>query len=82
LSDNDEPDEHGVYDFEKDGFIFLCLTGIRDALRPEVIPAMEKCIKAGIKVRMITGDNKTTAEAIARKCLIIPDSISTKPDYK
>lgn len=33
--------------------------------------AIEKCEKAGIKVRMVTGDNKITAKAIAEKCKIL-----------
>ena len=34
----------------------------------EVPDAVASCRKAGIQVRMVTGDNKNTAVAIARKC--------------
>lgn len=40
-------------------------------LRPEVPVAIERCKKAGIKVRMVTGDNKDTARAIAKDCGIV-----------
>ena len=42
-----------------------------DILRKEVPGAVSKCKKAGIKVRMVTGDNKITAKAIAINCGII-----------
>ena len=45
--------------------------GIKDILRQEVPGAVEKCRTAGIKVRMVTGDNKLTARAIAKECNII-----------
>ncbi len=36
-----------------------------DPVRPEVLPAMEECRRAGIRPIMITGDHKDTAAAIA-----------------
>ena len=47
--------------------------GLKDALRPEVHGAMAKAISAGIKVVMITGDHKITAEAIAKEAGIYHD---------
>jgi len=58
----------------------LCVTGIRDVLRPTVKDSVEKCQIAGIKVRMVTGDNKVTAEAIAIDCGIIQNA--DQPSYK
>ncbi|XP_072135041.1 plasma membrane calcium-transporting ATPase 1-like isoform X2 [Mobula birostris] len=50
-----------------------CITvvGIEDPVRPEVPDAITKCQRAGITVRMVTGDNINTARAIATKCGII-----------
>ncbi|XP_065142078.1 plasma membrane calcium-transporting ATPase 3b isoform X5 [Paramisgurnus dabryanus] len=50
-----------------------CITvvGIEDPVRPEVPDAIRKCQRAGITVRMVTGDNINTARAIAAKCGII-----------
>ena len=50
---------------EKD-MVFVGLCGIKDPARPEVKPAIAACATAGIRVVMITGDTKPTAEAIAR----------------
>ncbi|XP_076651932.1 plasma membrane calcium-transporting ATPase 3 isoform X6 [Halictus rubicundus] len=46
----------------------LCVVGIEDPVRPEVPDAIRKCQKAGITVRMVTGDNINTARSIALKC--------------
>jgi Ca2+-transporting ATPase len=45
--------------------VFLGLVGIVDPLRPEAIEAVQVARRAGIDVRMITGDHLVTAQAIA-----------------
>ncbi|KKY28672.1 putative p-type calcium atpase [Phaeomoniella chlamydospora] len=47
---------------------FLGIVGIQDPLRPGVTDAVRDCIGAGVFVRMVTGDNLTTAKAIALEC--------------
>lgn len=62
--------------WEDEGYIVSNLTclgvvGIEDPVRPEVPDAIRKCQKAGITVRMVTGDNINTARSIATKCGIL-----------
>ncbi|KRX80442.1 Plasma membrane calcium-transporting ATPase 3 [Trichinella sp. T6] len=49
----------------------IALVGIQDPVRPEVPAAIRNCQKAGITVRMVTGDNLNTARSIALQCGII-----------
>ncbi|KAK5867187.1 hypothetical protein PBY51_011701 [Eleginops maclovinus] len=53
------------------GLTCLAVVGIEDPVRPEVPEAIRKCQRAGITVRMVTGDNISTARAIASKCGIL-----------
>ncbi|KAG0531958.1 hypothetical protein BDA96_04G066800 [Sorghum bicolor] len=54
--------------------ILIGIIGMKDPCRPEVRDAVELCKKAGVKVRMVTGDNLKTARAIALECGILDDS--------
>jgi len=47
--------------------VFLGLVGIVDPPRPEAIEAIATCGRAGINVKMITGDHAGTASAIGRE---------------
>ncbi len=48
--------------------ILLAILGIEDPIRQGVSDAVDSCQKAGIFVRMVTGDNVMTARNIASKC--------------
>ena len=60
-----------VKTFSKDHFeeelIFLGLVGMEDPPREEVKESILLCMRAGIKVKMITGDNRETALAISKR---------------
>lgn len=47
---------------------FLGVLGIKDPLRQGVQDAVQDCQNAGVVVRMVTGDNVLTAQAIAEEC--------------
>ncbi|XP_017296560.1 plasma membrane calcium-transporting ATPase 1-like isoform X4 [Kryptolebias marmoratus] len=72
----DFPAEAGEPNWDKENEILSELTciavvGIEDPVRPEVPEAIAKCQRAGITVRMVTGDNINTARSIATKCGIL-----------
>lgn len=46
---------------------FLGLAGLMDPPRTEAKAAIALCVEAGIQIKMITGDHKATAGAIARE---------------
>ncbi len=56
-----------------DSLTFVGFFGMKDALRSEVAEAMKKAASAGIRVVMITGDHKVTAQAIAKEAGIYQD---------
>ena len=53
-------------DLERD-MVFVGIVGIIDPPRPEAIEAIAVCRRAGIRVKMITGDHAGTAKAIGRE---------------
>uniref|UniRef100_A0A672NE32 Calcium-transporting ATPase n=1 Tax=Sinocyclocheilus grahami TaxID=75366 RepID=A0A672NE32_SINGR len=67
---NPEPDWDNEAEIVTD-LTCIAVVGIEDPVRPEVPEAICKCQRAGITVRMVTGDNINTARAIAAKCGII-----------
>ncbi|XP_043080633.1 plasma membrane calcium-transporting ATPase 3b isoform X2 [Puntigrus tetrazona] len=70
LSGDPEPDWDNEAEIVTD-LTCIAVVGIEDPVRPEVPEAIRKCQRAGITVRMVTGDNINTARAIAAKCGII-----------
>jgi len=51
----------------EESLVFLGVLGLDDPPREEVKESISLCATAGIKVKMITGDNKETARAIAEQ---------------
>ncbi len=63
------PPEHTVleHDDVQGSLIFLGLTGLIDPPRQAAIEAIDSCHRAGIDVKMITGDHAVTASAIGKQ---------------
>jgi Ca2+ transporting ATPase len=68
---HDNPKDADVKEIEKSGLTLICIFGIMDIVRPEVPGAVKQIQRAGVTVRMVTGDNIVTARAIAVKCNIL-----------
>jgi Ca2+-transporting ATPase len=53
-------------DLERD-LVLVAVLAIDDPVRPEVKDAVAACRRAGVEVKIITGDNKLTAQTIAKQ---------------
>lgn len=70
---SDDDPSMAVFEDVFDKMTLLNVLGIQDPLRDGVHEAVERCQNAGIKVRMVTGDNVMTARAIGLQCGIHTD---------
>ena len=64
------------------GLTFLGLQGMLDPARPEVSGAIADCRDAGIRVVMVTGDDRRTAAAIGESIGFDPAGAMTGPDVE
>ncbi|GAB1316888.1 plasma membrane calcium [Madurella fahalii] len=63
-----------VFDKVHQDMTLVAIFGIKDPLRPTVRDAINDCKRAGVVVRMVTGDNILTGRAIAKECgIYTPD---------
>ncbi|ONM03117.1 Calcium-transporting ATPase 9 plasma membrane-type [Zea mays] len=68
------------WELPEDDLTLLGIIGIKDPCRPGVRDAVRLCTTAGVKVRMVTGDNIETAKAIALECGILDaNSVISEP---
>ena len=63
--------DHIIENFLESDLTLISIVGIQDPLRDGVPQAVGRCKRSGITVRMVTGDNLTTARAIAKNAGIL-----------
>ncbi|KAL0079340.1 PMCA-type calcium-translocating P-type ATPase [Phycomyces blakesleeanus] len=64
--------------------VLIGIVGIQDQLRPGVIESVQAFRRAGVFIRMITGDNLETAKAIGKECgILTPGGVAmTGPEFR
>ncbi|GAB4841884.1 Calcium-transporting ATPase 9, plasma membrane-type [Ancistrocladus abbreviatus] len=77
---NTNEEELAQWVLPEDNMVLLAIVGIKDPCRPGVKDAVRLCADAGVKVRMVTGDNIQTAKAIALECgILASDADAAEP---
>ncbi len=79
-------EDKNVADFDDlfHDMIWVAAVGIHDPLRDGVVEAVAQCKRSGVAVRMVTGDNISTARAIATDCGIITEGavVMEGPEFR
>ena len=57
--------------FIESDLTLIAIAGIKDPLRPDITESINLCRGAGIRLRMVTGDNINTAISVAKDCGIL-----------
>ncbi|PKS08310.1 hypothetical protein jhhlp_005254 [Lomentospora prolificans] len=72
LKHHDDPSNVELSDIFRE-MIWIGAVGIQDPVRSTVPAAVESCHRASVGVKMVTGDNISTATAIAKSCGLLKD---------
>ncbi|KAI8626563.1 calcium-translocating P-type ATPase [Xylariaceae sp. FL1651] len=76
-------DDHVQFASVLKDLVWLGVVGIQDPVRPGVPEAVRLAQHAGVMVRMVTGDNAVTAQAIATECGIYTDGLIMEgPEFR
>ncbi|MEG1998880.1 MAG: HAD-IC family P-type ATPase, partial [Bacteroidales bacterium] len=62
-----DDDNRPIEELAESGLIFLGFVAISDPIRQDVPAAVQRCINAGVKVKIVTGDTSATAREIGRQ---------------
>ncbi len=60
---------------------FLGVVAISDPVREDVPAAIEECVRAGIRINIVTGDTPATAKEIARQIGLVDPVVITGPEF-
>lgn len=80
LAWRDAPAGQGIEGADR-GLVLVGIVGIADPVRDDVSDAIDRCRSAGIEVKMITGDNRATAEQIAAQLSMDDGLVMTGEEF-